>query len=61
LPALKSARRGDQRFILSLDEKLEPTFGNYLLGRLPELLADFKAASRLVLPDLNLFHICFWG
>jgi hypothetical protein len=31
--------------ILSLDEKLEPTFGNYLLGRLPELLADFKAGK----------------
>ncbi|WP_082172955.1 plasmid partitioning protein RepB [Methylobacterium platani] len=42
---LARVERGDQRFILSLDEKLEPSFGNYLLGRLPELLADFKAGK----------------
>ncbi|BCM87610.1 plasmid partitioning protein RepB [Methylobacterium indicum] len=42
---LARVERGDQRFTLSLDEKLEPTFGDYLLSRLAELLADFKAGQ----------------
>ena len=34
--------RADGRFILSIDETLEPSFGDFLLERLPEILALFQ-------------------
>jgi len=40
---LARVARADNRFNLSIDESLEPEFGNYLLTRLPEILAAFKA------------------
>ncbi|MGN7126777.1 plasmid partitioning protein RepB [Methylorubrum thiocyanatum] len=42
---LARVERAEQRFTLSLDEKLEPAFGDYLLSRLPEILAAFKAGK----------------
>lgn len=42
---LARIERAEQRFTLSLDEKLEPAFGDYLLSRLPEILATFKAGK----------------
>lgn len=35
--------RADNRFNLSIDESLEPEFGDYLLTRLPEILAAYRA------------------
>lgn len=40
---LARAERTSRSFNLSIDERLEPRFGDYLLDRLPEILADFKA------------------
>lgn len=40
---LARVARADNRFNLSIDESLEPEFGDYLLTRLPEILAAFKA------------------
>lgn len=33
------------RFVISIDEVLEPTFGDYLLERLPELLKAFRGRA----------------
>lgn len=35
-----------ERFNLSIDRKIEPEFGSYLLSRLPEILAAFKACQK---------------
>lgn len=40
---LARVERAGQRFNLSIDEKLEPDFGEYLLSRLPEILAAHRA------------------
>jgi ParB family chromosome partitioning protein len=37
--------RSDTRFTLSIDERLEPAFGDYLLARLPEILAAFRSGE----------------
>lgn len=37
--------RSDDRLSLSIDRKLEPEFGEYLIERLPEILAAFKAGK----------------
>lgn len=42
---LARIERAGQRFNLSIDEKVEPAFGDYLVGRLPEILAAFKAGK----------------
>ena len=42
---LARVERAGQRFNLSIDESLEPEFGDYLLSRLPEILAAFKAGK----------------
>ena len=39
---LARVERADGRFTLSIDETLEPSFGNFLLERLPEILASFQ-------------------
>ena len=39
---LAKFERAGGRFTLSIDEDIEPAFGDYLLGRLPEILASFK-------------------
>lgn len=39
---LVRVERADGRFNLSIDETLEPSFGDYLLERLPEILASFQ-------------------
>jgi ParB family chromosome partitioning protein len=40
---LAHVARANHRFNLSIDESLEPDFGDYLLTRLPEILTAFKA------------------
>lgn len=37
----KIARQAD-RFVMALDEKLAPTFGEFMLSRLPELYEEFR-------------------
>ena len=37
--------RDAKRFSLAIDRKIEPEFGEYVLTRLPELLAAFKAGK----------------
>ncbi len=39
---LARIERADGRFTLSIDETLEPSFGDYLLEQLPEILASFQ-------------------
>ena len=39
---LARVERAEGRFTLSIDETVEPSFGDYLLERLPEILASFK-------------------
>ncbi len=39
---LARVERAEDRFVLSIDEKLEPQFGDYLLERLPEILTAFQ-------------------
>ena len=39
---LARVERADGRFTLSIDETLEPSFGNYLLEQLPKILASFR-------------------
>jgi ParB family chromosome partitioning protein len=39
---LARVERADGRFTLSIDETLEPSFGDYLLEQLPEILASFR-------------------
>ena len=39
---LARVERVDGRFTLSIDENIEPSFGDYLLERLPEILASFQ-------------------
>lgn len=39
---LALVERAKDRFTLSIDETIEPAFGDYLLDRLPEILASFK-------------------
>ena len=39
---LARIERAKDRFVLSLDAKLEPQFGDYLLERLPEILTAFQ-------------------
>ncbi len=39
---LARIERADGRFTLSIDETLEPAFGDFLLERLPEILATFR-------------------
>ncbi len=39
---LARVERAEGRFTLSIDETLEPSFGDFLLERLPEILAAFK-------------------
>ena len=38
--------RAADRFTLSIDEKLEPAFGEYLLEQLPEILAAFQRREK---------------
>jgi len=40
---LARVSRSGRRFTLSIDEKMQPEFGEYLLGRLPEILAAHRA------------------
>lgn len=44
---LKVARytRGDKKFQLTLDEKLAPEFGNFLLAKLDSLYSEFRAQA----------------
>lgn len=39
---LARIERAGQRFNLSIDERLEPAFGDYLVSRLPEILAAYR-------------------
>lgn len=39
---LALVERGKGRFTLSIDDTIEPAFGDYLLDRLPEIFASFK-------------------
>lgn len=40
---LARVERSSRRFVLSIDEAIEPAFGDYLLEQLPTLLASFRA------------------
>lgn len=40
--SLARVERSNGRFVLSIDEALEPAFGDYLLERLPNILASFQ-------------------
>lgn len=42
---LARIERSGQRFNLSIDEAIEPDFGEYLLSRLPEILAAHRASK----------------
>lgn len=42
---LARVERGEGRFGLSLDDTIEPGFGDYLLDRLPEILAAYRAGK----------------
>ena len=37
--------RGDKKFQLTLDEKLAPEFGNFLLAKLDSLYSEFRAQA----------------